>query len=115
MNDRLQYLAVMVACLALTLPLEVFLGARVYRQPRRLAVTLAGVAMPFFGWDLVAIARRHWFFSPRYTTGWHVPGSVPIEEIVFFVVVPICALLTHGAVRHLLSLRATAARPDSDG
>jgi lycopene cyclase domain-containing protein len=99
--DRFQYLAVLGVCLVLTLPLEVVLGARVYRRPRRLLATLAIVVAPFVIWDVVAIARGHWDFAARYTTGWLVPGYVPVEEVAFFVVVPICALLTHGAVRRL--------------
>lgn len=99
--DRYQYLLVMGACLALTLPLEVVVGARVYRRPRRLAATLAIVAVPFLLWDVVAIARGHWDFAPRYTTGWLLPGSVPVEEVAFFVVIPICAVLTYEAVRRL--------------
>lgn len=99
--DRFQYLAVLALCLALTLPLEVVLGARVYRRPARLAATLALVLVPFLAWDVVAIARGHWDFAARYTTGWSIPGSVPVEEVAFFVVVPICALLTHEAVRRL--------------
>ena len=100
--DRYQYLIVMGLCLAATLPLELIFGARVYRRPRRLLLTLALVAPVFFVWDLVAVARDHWWFSPRYTTGWSVPGDVPVEEIVFFVVIPICALLTRGAVQNIL-------------
>lgn len=99
--DRYQYLLVLGVCLALTLPLEVVLGARVYRRPRRLLATLVIVLVPFVVWDVVAIARGHWDFAARYTTGWLAPGSVPIEEIAFFVVIPICALLTHEAVRRL--------------
>lgn len=99
--DRYQYLLVLGVCLALTLPLEVVLGARVYRRPRRLLATLVVVVVPFVVWDVVAIARGHWDFAARYTTGWLAPGSVPIEEIAFFVVIPICALLTHEAVRRL--------------
>ena len=100
--DRFQYLIVMGVCLILTLPLELVLGARVYRRPGRLVVTLALVAPLFFLWDLAAVARDHWTFSPQYTTGWTVPGSVPFEEIVFFIVIPVCALLTHGAVRNIM-------------
>ena len=38
--DRFQYLLLMGACVAITLPLELRLGARVWRQPRRLLVAL---------------------------------------------------------------------------
>jgi lycopene cyclase domain-containing protein len=100
--DHLQYLLLMAACVALTLPLELVLGARVWRQPRRLALTLAPVVALFVVWDVVAIARDHWHYAARYVTGVTLPGALPIEELVFFVVIPICGLLTLEAVRNLL-------------
>jgi lycopene cyclase domain-containing protein len=100
--DRYQYLLLMGACLLITLPLELVLGARVWRRPRRLARALALPIALFTAWDVVAIARDHWDYSPRYTTGWLLPFAFPVEELVFFVVIPICGLLTLEAVRSLL-------------
>ncbi|MEU7819371.1 lycopene cyclase domain-containing protein [Catellatospora sp. NPDC049133] len=91
--DALRYLLILAACVAVTLPLEAVLGARVYRQPRRLVSTLAPVVAVFVTWDLIATARGHWWFSDRYTTGVTVAG-LPWEEWLFFLVVPLCALLT---------------------
>jgi lycopene cyclase domain-containing protein len=54
-------------------------------------------------WDAIAIARDHWTFSPRYTTGWTVPFDVPVEELAFFLVIPICALLSYESVRWMRS------------
>lgn len=100
--DHFQYLLLMAACLVLTLPLELVLGAKVWRQPRRLGLTLAPVVVLFVIWDVLAIARDHWRYAARYVTGVALPGSLPIEELVFFVVIPICGLLTLEAVRNLL-------------
>lgn len=99
--DRFQYLAVMAACVLVTLPLELVLGARVYRRPRRLAAALLPTVAVFTAWDLVAIRWGHWDFDPRYVTGWELPGRLPIEELTFFVVIPLCGLLTFEAVRRL--------------
>jgi lycopene cyclase domain-containing protein len=100
--DQYQYLLLMSACVVVTLPLELVFGARVWRQPRRLLVALAPVVLLFSVWDVVAIARDHWSYSDRYTTGWLVPGNLPVEELVFFVVIPVCGLLTLEAVRRIL-------------
>lgn len=98
----------MAACLVVTLPLEVVFGARVWRRPRHLLAALLPTVAAFVAWDALAIARGHWSFSNRYTTGWLLPGDVPVEEIVFFVVIPVCGLLTLEAVRNLLGDRARA-------
>ena len=58
--------------------------------------------------DAIAIARDAWFFSARYTTGWTTLASVPVEEVVFFLVIPICSLLTFEVVTRLLPSRAAA-------
>lgn len=97
--DRYQYLLLMAACLAVTLPLEFVFWARVYRRPRRLVRTLWLPLVAFLTWDVIAIARGHWDFTERYVTGWQLPGSVPVEDLTFFVVIPTCALLTFEASR----------------
>jgi lycopene cyclase domain-containing protein len=103
--DRYQYLLLMGACVLVTLPLEFVFGARVWRRPRRLLAALWLPAVLFSAWDVGAIWRDHWRYSARYTTGWLLPGRFPFEELVFFVVIPVCGLLTLEAVRSLLTGR----------
>ena len=100
--DRWQYVLLMVACLVLTLPLELVLGARVWRSPRRLGLALLPALAVFVAWDLWATARGTWGFAERYTIGVTLPGGMAIEELLFFTVVPICGLLTLEAVRRIL-------------
>jgi lycopene cyclase domain-containing protein len=99
--DRYQYLLLLAACLAATLPLELLLRAGVYRRWRRLLRALLPVVAIFSAWDVAAIAWGHWSYNPRYVTGWQLPGRLPFEELAFFVVVPLCGLLTFEAVRRL--------------
>ncbi len=102
--DRFQYLLLMGACLVITLPLEFVIGARVWRRPRRLLAAMAVPVAVFVLWDEIAIARDHWSYNPKYVTGWELPIDLPVEELVFFIVIPICALLTFEAVRRILGL-----------
>ena len=99
--DRFHYLMVLGACLLITLPLEVF-GAGVYRQPRRAAAAILPVTAVFVVWDLIAIFADVWGYSAKYVTGIGFPG-VPIEELMFFIVIPLCGLLTYNAVDTILS------------
>ncbi|MGH9165142.1 MAG: lycopene cyclase domain-containing protein [Acidimicrobiales bacterium] len=109
--DRYQYLILMGLCLLATLPLEFVFGARVWRRPRRLAVAVLPVAAVFIAWDLVAVARDHWGFSEKLTTGWNVAPDFPVDEVVFFIAVPVCALLTFEAVRNVLAWFARRKAP----
>lgn len=96
---RLTYLAVLACCLLGTAPLEVFLHTRVYARWRRLLATLAPPFLLFVLWDVYAISRHQWRFDPKQTIGLLLPGRIPIEEIGFFLVIPIASILAFEAVR----------------
>ncbi|WP_194819797.1 lycopene cyclase domain-containing protein [Nocardia sp. XZ_19_385] len=106
--DRWHYLLVLIACVVLTAPLE-FLGRGVYRRPRLLLGAVVPIGV-FVIWDLVAIAAGVWSFNPRYVLGVRLPGGLPLEELLFFVVVPLCGLLTFVAVEGLLDKARLAGR-----
>lgn len=94
--DHLQYLLLLAGCVAVTLPLELS-GSRVYRRPGRLARAVLPVAAAFAAWDAAAVAAGVWTYNPRYVTG--VAFALPLEELLFFLVVPVCAVLTFETVR----------------
>lgn len=96
---HLAYLAMLAFCVVGTLPLELLLHVGVYRRVRRLALTLVPVLVVFVPWDLYAISRGHWQFDPAQTLGVVLPGGLPVDELAFFVVVPVAAVLTLEAVR----------------
>jgi lycopene cyclase domain-containing protein len=100
------YLLVLAGCLIGTAPLEVLLHTRVYAQWRRLLLTLLPVLVVFTAWDVLAIRAGHWSYDPRQTTGLHV-GNVPVEELLFFLVIPTCAILSLEAVRSVRRRRAS--------
>lgn len=101
MTDRWQYLLVLAACLLITAPLEM-IGRGVYRRPRRLLRAVLPVAGIFLIWDEIAVAGHMWSYDPAYLSGLFVPLRVPIEEVLFFLVIPLCALLTFNAVTTIL-------------
>ncbi len=108
--DRLRYLLALLACLAVTLPLELALGARVYRRPRLLAATLLPVLAIFLTSDFIATRRGDWTFTARYLLGPR-PLGLPLEEWLFFLVVPVCAVLTYEAVGRVGRRRSPTRTP----
>jgi lycopene cyclase domain-containing protein len=100
--DRWQYLIVLGACLLITAPLELF-GQGVYRQARRAAFAILPVAVVFVVWDAVAIAAHIWTYNPRYVSGIELPADIPVEELLFFIVIPLCGLFTYNAVDTILT------------
>ena len=95
------YLAVLASCLLGTALLEVFLRTRVYRRWKRLLLTVIPVVVLYTAWDVYAISHDHWTFDARYVTNMFVVANVPLEEVCFFIAIPICSILTLEAVRSM--------------
>ena len=99
--SHLLYISLLVGCLVVTLPLELVIGARVYRRPSALAAAVLPVAAGFVVWDALAARAGWWSFDARWVLDLPRPLGLPFEEWAFFLVVPICAVLTFEAVRRL--------------
>lgn len=99
------YVAMLLFCLAGTLPLVPLFRLSVLRQPARLALAVLTAGTPFLVWDLWATRAGHWSFDPEQTLPWRVAG-LPVEEIGFFVVIPVVSVLTLEAVGALERSRA---------
>jgi lycopene cyclase domain-containing protein len=97
--SHLLYVGMLAGCLVGTAPLELWLGVRVYRQWRRLILTLVPTALVFGAWDVYAISRHQWRYVDHWLVGIRLPGSLPLEEVLFFLVIPTCSILTLEAVR----------------
>jgi lycopene cyclase domain-containing protein len=105
------YLLVLAGCLVAAVWLEPVLKVNVFRRWRRLLLTLVPVVVVFVLWDLAAIAAGHWTFDPGQTTGVVLLGGLPLDEVLFFLVVPVCAILGFEAVR---AVRAARGKPAGD-
>jgi lycopene cyclase domain-containing protein len=99
---HLTYLAVLAGCLAAAGWLEPVLRLGVLAQWRRLLLTIVPVVLAFSLWDIAAFAAGHWWLDPAQTTGVVLPAGLPLDELLFFVVIPVCAILGFEAVRLVL-------------
>ena len=93
------YAAVLIGIVIGSGWLEFVVRARVLRRWRRWLIAIAPSLLIFIAWDLYAIKADHWSFDPAQTSGLLLPGRIPIEEVLFFIVVPTAGLLTFEAVR----------------
>jgi lycopene cyclase domain-containing protein len=106
------YLAVLLGIVLGSLWLEFGLRTRVLRRARRLVLAIAPVLVVFLLWDAYAIDQGHWTFDPGRVTGLDAWG-IPLEEVLFFVVVPLASILTLEAVRSARGWRV-GDEPDRD-
>lgn len=108
------YAAMLAFCLAGTLPLIPAFRLRVLQQPGRLALTVVAAGSPFLMWDLFATRAGHWRFDADQTLPWRVAG-LPVEEIAFFIVIPLVTVLTYEAVKAVAQRdRASHRRPGNE-
>ena len=113
---HLTYLALLAGCLVVTAPLELVLRVRVYARWRRFLVAVLPEFVVFVAWVLYAIAQGHWHYDPDLILGVWLPGGIPLEEVLFFLVVPLCAVLAFEAVRKVTGWDAGYSSPgDSRG
>jgi lycopene cyclase domain-containing protein len=97
--SNLAYVGVLVFVLVGSLWLEVALRTHVFARLPRLLLVLAVVIWPFLLWDAYAIGQGHWFFDTDRITGIYLPGDIPLDELLFFLTIPIASILTLEAVR----------------
>ena len=109
---HLTYFGLLAGCLVVTAPLELVLRVRVYARWRRFLLAVLPEFVLFVGWVLYAIARGHWHYDAGQILGLRLPGGIPLEEVLFFLVVPLCAVLTLEAVRKGTGWDAGYPEPD---
>ncbi|MFM7542244.1 MAG: lycopene cyclase domain-containing protein [Actinomycetales bacterium] len=96
---KFSYFAMLIFTLVGSIWLEIFLKVGVIRRIKRVALSILPTAIIFLIWDYYAVTNRHWWFDKNQVVGIFGPSEIPIEEFLFFFVVPLAALLTIEAVR----------------
>ena len=78
--------------------LEFYYKIGVFRRIKRAAISILPISLFFLIWDAYAIKRGHWFFDRDQILGIFGPFNIPLEEYLFFIVVPLAAIFTLEAV-----------------
>ena len=52
-------------------------------------------------WDFWAVSKGSWFFDSNQILGIMLLGKLPIEEVLFFIIVPLMTVLTYLALTKL--------------
>ena len=74
--------------------LELVLKIRVLKRIKRALMSIIPVAILFLIWDAYAISKGHWFFDREQMLGIVGPLNIPLEEYLFFIVIPMAAIMT---------------------
>lgn len=93
------YLAMIAFTVFGSIWLEFVLKVKVLRRYKQAIKAILPISLIFIVWDSYAIASGHWWFDKEQILGIFGPFGIPLEEYLFFTVVPLAAILTIEAVR----------------
>jgi lycopene cyclase domain-containing protein len=68
---------------------------------RSFFITDCAVLTVYLAWDFWAVTRGSWSFDPNQILGIVILNKLPIEEILFFIIVPLMTVLTYLALAKL--------------
>lgn len=74
--------------------LEIALKVGVLRRIKRVTLSVLPISILFLIWDAYAISQGHWFFDREQILGIYGPLDIPLEEYLFFIVIPLAAIMT---------------------
>jgi lycopene cyclase domain-containing protein len=74
--------------------LEIAFKVGVLRRIKRVALSVLPISTLFLLWDAYAISKGHWFFDRDQMLGIVGPLNIPLEEYLFFIVIPMAAIMT---------------------
>jgi lycopene cyclase domain-containing protein len=72
-----------------------------YKYPLRIIYSIGIPFLLFILWDIYAVSKGHWSFNPDYISGVRL-FNLPVEEILFFTVIPFCALFSWEVVKYFM-------------
>ncbi|MEO6721165.1 MAG: lycopene cyclase domain-containing protein [Ferruginibacter sp.] len=98
MNTHYTYLAILVAALAAPLLLSFDKKVAFYKSWRYLFPALLFPALIYIVWDIYFVSQGVWRFNRDYIIGIKFI-NLPLEEVLFFFVVPYCCLFIYECIR----------------
>ncbi|CAB4712146.1 unannotated protein [freshwater metagenome] len=97
--EKFGYLAMLAFTIVGSFWLEIALKVGVLARFKRALISILPAAIFFLLWDAYAIHAKHWRFDSHQILGIYGPLNIPIEEYLFFIIVPLAAIMTLEAVR----------------
>lgn len=98
---HLSYLAVIVFIALCAFGINFGFRLRIGKRWRELILTQFAIVIIYLSWDTWAIAKKNWFFDSNQIVNVDVLPKVPLEELLFFIIVPLTIILSYQALLKL--------------
>ena len=92
------YLILLIASIAAPLALSFDKKVQYYKKLKYILPAILFTASIFWVWDIQFTSSKVWSFNPEYTIGLNLIG-MPIEEWLFFIVVPYCCVFIYEVLK----------------
>ncbi len=97
-----RYLATLILSGIIPFVLSFYPPLGFYKHKKALALSIGLIVFIFGLWDCIAAYRGHWHFNPEAVYGLRIL-NLPVEEWLFFIVIPFCCIFTWEAINYCQS------------
>jgi lycopene cyclase domain-containing protein len=101
LNSKYLYLSLDLISFGFPFMASFYKKAPFYKKWKYLAAAILVTGTIFIVWDEIFTQEKVWGFNPEYLTGVYI-GSLPLEEILFFICIPYACVFTYFALNHLI-------------
>jgi lycopene cyclase domain-containing protein len=105
-----KYLLIELGILVVPLLMSFEKRIRYYRNFPAVIASTGVICFLYIYWDIMATARGDWAFNARYVMPWRLLG-LPLEEWLFFLVVPYSCLFIYESVNYFFKDRVLRISP----
>jgi len=98
MNPAYTYFLILIASVTGPLALSFDNKVAFYKKWKYLFPAMILPCSFYIGWDMYFTSKGIWSFNSTYITGINI-GNLPVEEVLFFLVVPFCCLFIYECLR----------------
>lgn len=101
MNSKYLYLSLDLLCFIFPFLASFQKKAPFYKKWKYFGIAILITGTIFILWDEIFTRENVWGFNSEYLTGIYI-GSLPLEEILFFICIPYASVFTYFALNHFI-------------
>lgn len=75
---------------------------RVPRFWRNFLLADISILVIYLNWDYWAIRKGNWDFDREQILGFYLFGNIPVEEVLFFIIVPLMTVIVYTTLMKLI-------------